>query len=314
LVLGCKEGQFVLRVVRPDRSVRTFWRQEPDEAAIKDASLEVVLPEAAELIEISPDLLVPGLLPGLWQAGGVSFGQLANYFSGGTVVKINKGGYEEPATVPKAPREALAAAVAEAVKQGKLWLTSGQASILGEEIPAGLLTDDAKLQGPPAPIPATDLTPSNLPEVWSGETTTALAMTVALSKKSAANLPWVTIRQALDGAIRARLLETTIDSAPWPCDYAGAQNIKLRLPSGPPPPKERLELRPNVLVAEAELRPNEIQDFAEQLPEIRKTAGALDLKFRLRLELDGRGKSPEQETVTKLNDLLAKVSKTLFLK
>ena len=32
LVLGCKEGQFVLRVIRPDRSVRTFWRQEPDEA------------------------------------------------------------------------------------------------------------------------------------------------------------------------------------------------------------------------------------------------------------------------------------------
>jgi hypothetical protein len=28
--------------------------------------------------------------------------------------------------------------VAEAVKQGKLWLTTGQASILAEEIPAGL--------------------------------------------------------------------------------------------------------------------------------------------------------------------------------
>ena len=35
------------------------------------------------------------------------------------------------------------AAVAEAVNQGKLWLTSGQASILAEDIPAGLLTDDA---------------------------------------------------------------------------------------------------------------------------------------------------------------------------
>jgi hypothetical protein len=42
LVLGCKEGQFVLRAVRPDRSVRTFWRQEPDEAAIKDPGLEVM--------------------------------------------------------------------------------------------------------------------------------------------------------------------------------------------------------------------------------------------------------------------------------
>ncbi len=257
---------------------------------------------------------MPGRLPGLWQSGSCSFGELANYFSGGTVVKVNKGGYEEPLTVPKANRETLTAAVAEAVRQGKLWLTSGQAGILAEEIPAGLLTDDAKLQSPPAPIPATDLTPSSLPEVWTGETTTALAIAVALSRKAAVNLPWITARQALDGAIRARLLEITIDSAPWPCDYAGAQNIKLRLPSGPPPPKERLELRPNVLVAEAELRPNEIQDFAERLAEIRKTAGALDLKFRLKLELDGRGKSPEQETVAKLNDLLAKVSKALFFK
>jgi hypothetical protein len=36
LLLGCKQGEFVLRVTRPDRSVRTFWRQEPDDAALKD--------------------------------------------------------------------------------------------------------------------------------------------------------------------------------------------------------------------------------------------------------------------------------------
>jgi hypothetical protein len=63
LVLGCKEGQFVLRVIRPDRSVRTFWRQEPDEQAIKDPTFEVVLPEAAEVVELSSDVLLPGRLP-----------------------------------------------------------------------------------------------------------------------------------------------------------------------------------------------------------------------------------------------------------
>ena len=202
--------------------------------------------------------------------------------------------------------------VAEAVKQGKLWLTSGQASILAEEIPAGLLTDDARLQPPPQPIPAAELTPSNLPEVWSGETTTALAIAVALSKKAGTNLPWATVRQALDGAIRARMLETAIDSAAWPCDYVAAQNVKLRVPKAlplPPPPPPV-----NVLVAEAELRPNEIQDFAEQLPEIRKAAGNLALKLHLKLELDGRGKSPAKDTVAKLNDLLTKVSKALFFK
>ena len=73
-------------------------------------------------------------------------------------------------------------------------------------------------------------------------------------------------------------------------------------------------LKPDVLVAEAELRPSEIQDLAEQLPEIRKAAGPADLKFRLRLELDGRGSSPGQDALGKLNELLAKVSKALSFK
>ncbi len=315
LVLGCKEGQFVLRVVRPDRSVRTFWRQEPDEAALKDLSLEVVLPEEAEISELPADLVVPGQLAGLWESGSASFANITKYFSGGTVVKIKKNGYEEPLTIPKASRELVEGAVAEAVKQGRLWLTSGQASILAEEIPSGLLTDDARLHLPPPPIPATDLTRSNLPEVWAGEVTTALAIAVALSRKAGVNLPWATIQQALDGAIRARILETTLDSAPWPSDYAAAKNVKLRLPSAPSAgPDKRFELKPDVLVAEAELRPNEIQDFAEQLVEIRKAAGPLDLRLRLKLELDGRGKSPAQDIVAKLNDLLAKVSKALSFK
>ena len=309
LVIGCKEGQFVLRAVRPDRSVRTFWCQEPDEAVLKDPSLEVVLPEAAELSELTADLVVPGQLAGLWESESASFANIAKYFSGGTVLKIKKDGYDEPVTIPKAARELVEASVAEAVRQGKLWLTSGQASILSEEIPAGLLTDDARFQPPPQPIPAADVTPSNLPEVWSGETTTALAIAVALSKKAGTNLPWATVRQALDGAIRARMLETAIDSTTWPCDYVAAQNVKLRVPkalSSPPPPPP-----PNVLIAEAELKPNEIQDFAEQLPDIRKATGNLDLKLHLRLELDGREKSPAKDMVAKLNDLLTKVSKGL---
>ena len=46
---------------------------------------------------------------------------------------------------------------------------------------------------------------------------------------------------------------------------------------------------------------------------MRKSAGSLDLKLRLRQELDGRGKPPTSDTVAKLNDLIAKVSKSLVL-
>jgi len=81
-----------------------------------------------------------------------------------------------------------------------------------------------------------------------------------------------------------------------------AQNIKLRVPKAvspplPPPPQSDV-----------------FKTFAEQLAELRNAAENLDLKRRLTLELDGRGKSPAPEVVTRLNELLAKVSKALSLK
>lgn len=40
-------------------------------------------------------------------------------------------------------------------------------------------------------------------------------------------LPWASVSEAIDGALRARLLERTLGSESWPCDYAGAQAVKL---------------------------------------------------------------------------------------
>ncbi len=42
LIDGCLEGILVLRLVSPDKTFRTFWRQRPDEVAIKEPALEVV--------------------------------------------------------------------------------------------------------------------------------------------------------------------------------------------------------------------------------------------------------------------------------
>ena len=63
LVDGCEQGSFVLRLTRPDGSFRTWWRTRPDEAAMNDPALELVLPEAAELAELPHQLLLPGNLP-----------------------------------------------------------------------------------------------------------------------------------------------------------------------------------------------------------------------------------------------------------
>ena len=68
LVEGCVQGWFALRLTRPDSSFRTWWRTVPDEAALADPALELVLPESAELAELSPSLLAPGELPELWPA------------------------------------------------------------------------------------------------------------------------------------------------------------------------------------------------------------------------------------------------------
>ena len=66
VVHGVRQGTWVARLVRPDRTARTFWRTEVDETALQDPALEVLLPEAAELGGIAPDLLVHEKLPGLW--------------------------------------------------------------------------------------------------------------------------------------------------------------------------------------------------------------------------------------------------------
>ncbi|HAM55581.1 MAG TPA: hypothetical protein DCQ64_09300 [Candidatus Rokubacteria bacterium] len=203
------------------------------------------------------------------------------------------------------------AAIRVAVQTGKLWLTSGPASILAEEIPPGLLSDDAELHAPPGPISPTDLVPTALPDAWADDATTGLSLAVALSTRAGRNLPWVTIRDAVDGALRVRILELTLDSAPWPSSFAGAQAIKLRQSKDAPRPTP---LSPKgVLVAESEVRPNEIQDLADQMGELVKLAIGLELKFALRVELGGAAR-PSTELLAKINEILRAIRSDLELR
>ena len=302
LVEGCEQGTFVLRLTRPDRSVRSFWRERPDETAQKDQSLELVLPDAAEITNLPHNLLVPDRLPGLWQAPTLKHAALAAYFSGGKVVMIKRESYEEPVTIPKAGAPVITEAVAKAVETGLLWLKSGPASILSEPIPAGVLTADAVLQAPPAPIPAIDILPAALPAAWSGEVTTATAILTALSQKAAVNLPWITVRAAVEGALSARFLELAPGSDTWPSDLGGANSVKLQVPSNKPPPPPPPPPKPGVLVAEAELSPSELQNLAEQIGALTKAAAGQETKYRLRIEFGG-AKRPGDTQVTKVNGI-----------
>jgi uncharacterized protein len=321
LLEGCRAGLFVFRSVRPDQSARTFWRDLPDDITLKEPSLEVLLPEGADLAALPAALLAPGILPDLWQGDELALRDLRGYFTG-RVISLQ---YGETLTIPTASRSVIDAAVQVAVREKRLWLVTSRASFFAEDLPLGVLAEDALLLLPPHAIPAGEVLPASLPEAWSGEVTTALAIANALSTKAGRPLPWITVRDAIDGAFRARLLERTVDSGTWPSDFAGARAIKMCVSSEPPephfPPQPPVyDLPPTlhergleILVAIAVLQPNEIQNLNDQLGDLVKAAVGLNLQFQLRVEL-GPAAKLSHETVDKVNTLLSEVSEKLALR
>ncbi len=321
LLDGCREGLFVFRSARPDHSHRTFWRETPDEVTLKDSALEVVLPGAATLTALSAALLIPGVLPGLWRGDELILKDLYDYFTG-HVITMRHEGYEDYVTIPRAERAAIDTAIQVAVKERRLWLISGRGSFFAEDLPPGMLTDDAYLQRPPQPIPPKDILPENLPEAWQDGSATALTIANALSTKVGKMLPWATVRDAIDGAFRARFLERTLDSGRWPCDYAGAGAVKITMPqtqsvqhitapvASPPVVRESV---PGVLVAEAPLRVDEIQNLNDAIADLVKAAVGLNLQFHVRIEL-GPASQVSDAMLEKINELLSEVSQKLRLK
>jgi hypothetical protein len=306
LALGCEQGYFVLRLPRPDKSVRTFWRTRPTEVELKERDL---VPEAAELTEIDSHLLAPGAIPGLWPADGspLGVGARVEFFDGEHVSTVQKEGYTESFPIPKAPRQAVERAVGQAVKAGIVWLIAGPVRVFKEEVPLGVLNAAATLNPPPPEIAVTELLPQNLGAAWGKEVATA-ASASALSVSYGKPVPWPVIAAAIDGALRSRLLERTEDSGPWPCDWSRAAHVRLRVPResppGPPPtpPAGRR-------YAEAALAPAELQALVDGLGDILKGSAGLDLRFVLRIELDGTSASPDQ--MARLEGLLAGGSEKL---
>ncbi len=342
LLNGCKEGTFVLRVMRPDRTFRTFWRSRPDDNALKDSSLEAVLPEYATLSQLSTTLLSPGELPQLWTSNNsLTLRQIYEYFSGQNVVQIKREGYEEPLPIPSVEGSTIDTAIAEAVKQGNLCLTSGEACFFAEDIPNGILTEDAQLQLPPASLSINDVLPENLPAAWSDGTTTALAIAQALIQKTGQPLPWKIVRDAIEGAFRAHRFQLTSDSQVWPCDYSKSAGVKFQLPQTtqptpvtPPPSQQPSVIQPsatenlsstyqinvsvaqpqsNTQVAAAYLKSHELQDLAEKIADIKNAAAGIDLKFKVQLELGGES-APSNEVISRINEILQEISENLELK
>lgn len=314
LIDGCEQGLFVLKLARPDQSFRTWWRSRVDEVAIDDPAIELVLPEAGELMDVSHHLLVPGALPGLWSRNQIAVEAVRDYFRGGNIVRIPRNGYEEPIAIPKAQQDVVDAAIKAAVEAGTLWLVSGPASILAEPVPHGTLTAAATLQAPPPPIAATEILSQTLPAAWEDGGASALSIATALSLKSGQTLPWKSVRDVIDNAIRARFLDLDPASGTWPCDFPAARTIQLKQSSGramtgPAPAPER---KPNALFAEAELTPREIQDFGDvvqKLLEI-KAKHNFNMTFRVQIEVESSPGSAS-DVKRQLNQVLKSIKDEL---
>lgn len=330
LLRGGKNGLFVFRRSRLDRSFQTFWRETPDDVALKDPGLEVALSEVATLSSLSTALLEPGILPELWQGETLTLRELYAYFAGGRRVRETPEGYdyEVETTVPRADRDVLDRAVREAVKEKRLWLLAGKGSFLGEHVPEGVLTEDAYVMLPPHHLLTDEILPEHLPEAWKGGETTALAIAEALAVKKGRPLPWSIVRAVIDAARIANLIDTTVDSR-WPCDYTDAGQVKIHLPLPKPAATGGSELAfPTTAksatmvheqltqswIAGAYLDLNEMQELYERLGDLVKLAVGQDLELYVRIELSGKENQPVPgETVEKINILLGEVSEQLKL-
>lgn len=99
LVEGCERGTFVLKLTRPDGTFRTWWMSRPDDNALNDSALELILSQSAELSELPSDLVVPRKLPGLWTSDEITVQNIVDYFNGQNIVQVEREGYQEPQQV-----------------------------------------------------------------------------------------------------------------------------------------------------------------------------------------------------------------------
>jgi hypothetical protein len=235
---------------------------------------------------------------------------VTDYFAGGHSVTVPKEGYDDTVIIPKCQPALVEQAIAEAVQRGVIWLINGPASILSESVPDGVLGPSATLHSPPGYVTVQALTAESIPDAWKDGKTNALAIITALSAQRGKTLPWSTVQSAIDSGIRARWIELSPDSSPWPCDLAGAQHVVIQAPK----PRQIAEgqKRLGTLTAEAILEAHGIQDLADQIPGITGAAVGNDLKFSIRIEFGGDD-VPDPAVVEAINSLLSAVSEDLKL-
>ena len=299
---GIKRGLFVAELSRPDGSRRTWWREEPPREAMEDDQLQVVLPKKAALAELPGRLLAPGddALPGLWESGSLTLGDVVAYFQGGHTVTVPREGYDEVETIPQCDASVVRAAAGAAVEQGLLWLTNGPTSLWSEPVSEDILTDAARLRARPERVPASSLTADELPGAWQDGSTNGADLTRVLSHARGEAIPWGLVRESIAAGVDSRWLRTRDgDAEILHRAYRDAGRLVLERPSQEPGPGPApLPSTPSSPATNIE--GHQIQDLADLVPDLIEVSAGYQLKFHVQVVLDD---APD-EVRTKVEQLI----------
>ena len=300
---GIKRGLFVAELSRPDGSRRTWWREEPPREAMEDDQLQVVLPKKAALAELPGRLLASGddALPGLWESGNLTLGDVVAYFQGGHTVTVPREGYDEVETIPQCDASVVRAAAGAAVEQGLLWLTNGPTSLWSEPVSEDILTDAARLRARPERVPASSLTADELPGAWQEDgSTNGADLTRVLSHARGEAMPWGLVRESIASGVDSRWLRTRDgDAEILHRAYRDAGRLVLERPSQEPGPGPApLPVTPSLPATNIE--GHQLQDLADLVPDLLEASAGYQLKFRVQVVLDD---APD-EVRTKVEQLI----------
>ena len=191
--------------------------------------------------------------------------------------------------MPKASAGVVSAAVEKAVADGDLWLVSGPTSLFKEPIPAGVLTDTSVLLPPPEPIVAAAILQANVPAAWKDGKANVAGILAQLSAQRGKPVPWYQVAQAVDGALRARLVELETESAAWPCDPSAAAKVVLKAVAGTGGGGGGgggYVMNEKGVTYRAYLQPNELQDLADGLTAIMELQAKYGIKIRFNLAVE----------------------------
>ena len=141
------------------------------------------------------------------------------------------------------------------------------------------------------------------------------AIAQALSTKNSLPLPWKTVCDAINGALRANYLEL---EGTWPCEVAAAAQVTLREKQNPEPTKTKQPgtgetitppLKTTIRSAEAELQIYEIQNLAEAVSELSELSAAaqIPLRFFMQICIGDEQTKPSNEHIEKINAVLMNI-------